>query len=160
MARTLLTEQQSDHIVAAQKSINTNVEWTYHPNEGYAKCQLTVVNTLGMNLKVYGNVNMEEPTIFAFSLILNNAYRIRGLDASGSHKNKHTDNNEWRRTTHKHKWSDRCREAFAYTPSEIIPSDDTAQAFNAFCKECNIDFVGEVGAVREPPLLCLPNSRI
>jgi len=149
MARTLLTEQQSDRIVAAQKGIKTNVEWAYHPKEGYAKCQLTVANILGVNLKVYGNVNMEEPTIFSFSLILNNTYRIRGLDVSGSHGNKHTDSNKWRGETHKHKWSDRCREAFAYTPIETILSDDIVQAFNAFCKECNIDFVGEVRSL--PP---------
>jgi hypothetical protein len=149
MARILLTEQQADSIVRAQKSINQNVEWAYSPYEGYAKCQLTVANTLGMNLKVYGNVNMEELTIFSFSLILSNAYRIRGLDVSGSHKNKHTDSNEWRGKTHKHKWSDRCREAFAYAPGETIPSDDIAQAFKAFCDECNIDFVGEVRSL--PP---------
>jgi Pyruvate/2-oxoacid:ferredoxin oxidoreductase delta subunit len=146
MAKMLLTEQQADRIITARKSINTDVEWGYRVNEGYAKCQLTVSNPLGMNLnlKVYGNVNMEEPTIFSFSLILSNAYRIRGLDTSGSHKNKHTDSNEWRGKTHKHKWSDRCREAFAYTPEETIPSDDITQGFKAFCKECNIDFAGEV----------------
>lgn len=149
MAKILLTEQQADRIVTAQKSINTNVEWAYHLNEGYAKCQLTVANALGMNLKVYGNVNIEEPTIFSFSLILNNAYRIRGLDVSGSHKNKHTDSSEWRGATHKHRWSDRCREAFAYTAKEAIPSDDIAQAFKTFCNECNIDFVGEVRSI--PP---------
>lgn len=149
MARILLTAQQAEYIVAAKKSINTNVEWAYHLREGYAKCQLTVSNTLGMNLKVYGNVNMEEPTIFSFSLILSNAYRIRGLDVSGSHKNKHTDSDEWRGRTHKHKWSDRCRESFAYTPVEIIPSHDIAQAFKVFCNECSIDFVGEVKSL--PP---------
>jgi hypothetical protein len=144
MAKILLTEQQADHIITARKSINTDVEWGYRVNEGYAKCQLTVSNTLGMNLKVYANVNMEEQTIFSFSLILSNAYRIRGLDVSGSHKNKHTDSNEWRGETHKHKWSDRCRESFAYTPKEIVPSGDIAQGFRIFCEECNIDFGGEV----------------
>lgn len=149
MARILLTEQQADVIVSAQKSINTNVEWTYRPTEGYAKCQLIVANSLGINLKVYGNVNIEEPTIFSFSLILNNAYRIRGLDVSGSHKNKHTDSNEWRGETHKHKWSDRCREAYAYTPTETIQPQDPAQAFKTFCNECKIEFAGEVKPV--PP---------
>ncbi|OGN97595.1 MAG: hypothetical protein A2Z77_04325 [Chloroflexi bacterium RBG_13_51_36] len=144
MARILLTEQQAGRIISAQKNINTNVDWDYRANEGYAKCQLIVSNTLGVNLKVYGNVNMEEPTTFSFSLVLSNAYRIRGLDVSGSHRNKHTDDNEWRGETHKHKWSDRCRDAFAYTPKETVPSDDIAQAFEVFCKECNIGFAGQV----------------
>ena len=149
MARILLTEQQADRIIAAAKSINTDVEWAYRPTEGYAKCQLTVASSLRMNLKVYGNVNMEEPTIFSFSLIFNNAYRMRGLDVSGSHKNKHTDSNEWRGKTHKHKWSDRCREAFAYTPTEVIQTQNLAQAFKTFCSECNIDFAGQVKPI--PP---------
>jgi hypothetical protein len=149
MARILLTEQEAERIVAASKSINTNVEWTYRPSEGYAKCQLAVRNVLGVNLKVYGNVNMEEPTIFSFSLIVNNAYRIRGLDVNGSHRNRHTDDNEWRGMTHKHRWSDRCREAFAYTPPEAIYPNDIGQAFRTFCDECSIKFEGEVEIV--PP---------
>jgi hypothetical protein len=144
MARILLTEQQADDIISAPKGISGNVEWAYRPLEGYAKCQLPVNNNLRMNLKVYGNVNMEEPAIFSFSLILNNAYRIRGLDVNGSHGNKHTDNNEWRGETHKHKWSDRCREAFAYTPMETMYPNDIGQTFKVFCDECNIDFKGAV----------------
>lgn len=149
MAKTVLTEQTADGIIAAQKSIQGDVIWVYRPKEGYAKCELQVSNALGINLKIAGNINMEEPAIFSFSLIYNNAYRIRGLDVSGSHKNKHTDNNEWRASTHKHKWSNRCREAFAYTPVEVFNSKDIVQAFNTFCKECNIDFKGEVKPV--PP---------
>ncbi len=149
MARILLTEQQAERIIATQKSVDGNVEWSYRAGNGYAKCQLNVENTLVTNLKIYINVNMEEPTIFSFSLILNNAFPIRRLDVSGSHRNKHTDDNEWRGTTHKHKWSDFCRDAFAYTPVELFPSHDIAQAFKAFCNECNIDFVGEVRSL--PP---------
>lgn len=144
MARILLTEQEVQRIIVANKRINGDVEWQYRPNEGYAKCQLPVVNTLAVNLKMVANVNMEEQIIYSFSLILSNAYRIRGLDVSGSHKNKHTNNSEWRGTTHKHRWSDSCRESFAYTPEENILPQNIENAFRTFCKECNIDFEGRV----------------
>lgn len=144
MARILLTENEVNRIISASKRIKEDVRWEYKQNEGYAKCQLTVENTLRVNLKMVANVNMEEPTIYSFSLILSNAYRIRGLDVSGSHKNKHTDHNEWRGITHKHRWSDRCREAFAYTPQENIAAGEIDKTFRLFCEECNIDFQGEV----------------
>ncbi len=149
MAKTVLTEQTADNIIAAPKSIQDDVVWIYRLKEGYAKFELQVANELGVNLKIAGNLNMEAPTIFSFSLIYNNAYRIRGLDVNGSHKNKHTDNNEWRSMTHKHRWSNRCREAFAYTPGEVFNSQNISHAFNTFCTECNIDFKGEVKPV--PP---------
>lgn len=149
MARTPLTAQTVDGIISASKSIQGDVMWAYRPIEGYTKCQIAVNNELGLNLKIYGNLNMEETSIFSFSLILNNAYRIRGLDVNGSHGNKHTDRNEWRSKTHKHKWSDHCREAFAYTPEDIFNPKDIEQAFKTFCQECNIDFKGVVKTI--PP---------
>lgn len=144
MARILLTEQEVERIIGANKRIHGDMEWQYRENEGYAKCQLSVANTLGVNLKMVANVNMEESSIYSFSLILSNAYRIRGLDVSGSHRNKHTNNSEWRGTTHKHRWSDRCRESFAYTPKESILPQNIEKAFRTFCQECNIDFEGTV----------------
>jgi len=65
---------------------------------------------------------------------------------NGSHTNKHTDTNKWKNKTHKHRWTDVCHESWAYTPTDVKTST-LKEAFNSFCKECNIDFKGEFRAL-------------
>ena len=143
MAKIGLTEAEVERIVLAPKSISKDVEWHFNQNESWAKCELNVENDLKVNLKAYINVNMEETSLQSFSLILSNAYCIRRLDVNGSHRNRHSDDNLWQITSHKHKWTDACRDSYAYTPDEVVGKkvDDN---FRLFCKECNIQFKGVV----------------
>src|SRR5205823_2862628 len=115
-----------------------------------------VENSLKANLKLCLNWNTEEPSLFSFSLILSNAYRIRGLDFNGSHKNRHTDATRWLAETHKHKWTDLCRDSFAYTPRDIT-AEHIEEVFRQFCAECNIEFTGRFASA-PPRQLSLPES--
>ncbi len=99
-----------------------------------------------VNLKIVITLNKYEPTIYSFALIFNNAFRIRGLDVNGSHSNKHTNAEKWISKTHKHKWTNQCRDRFAYTPNDIT-ADDVEGKLKQFCKECNILYQGSLADV-------------
>jgi hypothetical protein len=143
MPLILLTELEVDRIITAPKSIRGNLVWTYNQREGWAKSELRIANDLAVDLRVYANVNMKEPSLFTFALSVSRAFRIRGLCVNRGHENKHTNREAWRPGTHMHRWTDRCRDRFAYTPKEEI-SEDLEEAFREFCTECNIDFQGQV----------------
>ncbi len=147
MARIPLTGEEADRIIQVQKQISQDVQWRQDINESWVKCELEVENTMKVNLKLHLNQNSYEPSLFSFSLILNNAYRIRGLDFNGSHKNRHMDDRQWHAETHKHKWTDRCRDSFAYTPTDIT-ANILEEVFRQFCSECSIEFSGRF---RSPP---------
>src|SRR2546428_6862236 len=157
MARIALTEQEVDRILQARKLIKEDVQWhKADQGESWLKCELNVENSLKVNLKLFLNWNTEESTLFSFSLILSNAYRIRGLDFNGSHKNRHTDTTRWLFQTHKHKWTDSCRDSFAYTPQDIT-ADLIQEVFKQFCTECNIEYEGRFSAA-PPRQMILPGS--
>lgn len=146
MARILLTESEVDKIRNSPKDIIEDINWV--PVGSYYKCELNVRNELKVDLKLFINVNSKVPALYSFSLILNNCYRIAGLDVNESHSNKHTDRAKWKNETHKHRWTDTCRDSWAYTPPDIVISS-LEDAFLAFCKECNIEFRGNFRAL--PP---------
>ena len=148
MASLALTEAEANQIIVAEKRILGDITWKYEParNQTWARFEKEVENRLGLNLVVYGNTNLIVRDKSSFSLVLNGSFRVFGLDVNGSHRNKHTDSNEWKGQTHKQRWTDLCRNRFAYTPDEIIPSDANA-AFREFCRECSIDFTGRVREV-------------
>ena len=145
MASLPLTEAEADRIIATEKQITGDINWEYDPahNQAWAKFEKEVENGSRLNLVVYGNTSLVIEGKASFSLILNGNFRVFSLDVNGSHRNKHTDHNEWRGETHKQRWTDLCRSGFAYTPNERIPSDVNA-AFREFCRECNIDFPGRI----------------
>jgi len=153
LLRTLLTEEEAKRIISACKEVRGDVRWHYDANEGFAKAHILVENSLGVSLKICCNANLEIAGMYSFSLILNNRYRIMGLDVEGSHGNKHTDDKQWRKETHKHRWTDRCREAFAFTPDvPMTRFSDVDQAFREFCEECNVAFGGSVAPLPDPQL--------
>jgi hypothetical protein len=153
MPRISLTEIEADRIIASPKSIRGDLAWAYNLDEGWAKSEIRVVNDMGVDLRMYANVNMKEQSLFTFALSVSRAFRIRGLCANRGHENKHTNREAWRPGTHKHRWTDRCRDRFAYEPEEEI-SEDLEEAFRQCCTECNIDFQGQVRPLpaRQPRL--------
>ncbi len=143
MARIALTMHVADSIIRDSKRISETVRWSHTDEHSYwAKCEVMVENNQRLNLKMYINLNLEEQSLFSFSLILNNAFRIRGLDFNGSHGNKHTNSEKWQGETHKHIWTDQCRDSHAYTPTDIT-TDAIKDVFLQFCEECNIVFSGD-----------------
>lgn len=142
MARAPLTDLEVEQVLQAPKIINEDVQWRLDPYQCWAKCELNVENELKANLRLYMNWNLEEPSLFSSSLVLNNAFRIAGIDFNGSHRNRHADNNLWRGETHKHKWTEKCRDSWAYTPEDIFRKE-IQEVFKIFCKECNIKFKGK-----------------
>jgi len=60
---------------------------------------------------------------------------------------------------YKHKWTDRCRDGWAYTPDDI-KDISIETAFISFCKECEIDFKGNFNTLppRQISLLRLNND--
>ena len=143
MARIPLTEDEADRLVAAPKTISGDLVWSHDVDRGWAKSELKVASELGVDLRVYSNINMKEPSLFSFALLVNRVFRIRGLCINRGHVNKHTNNEKWWPGTHKHRWTDRCRDRFAYTPAESI-SSDVGEAFRQFCTECAITFDGQI----------------
>lgn len=142
MTRITLNESEVAKIIQATKAIMQDICWEKNPNESWFKSEVEVKNKLRLNLKMHLNANSRYYGLYSFTLILNNAFRIAGLDVNGSHKNKHTDSNNWKGETHKHKWTDRCRDGWAYTPDDIDVKS-MGSAFISFCKECEIDFKGK-----------------
>lgn len=81
--------------------------------------------------------------------LLWNGMRIRALCINGSHTNRHTDTQKWLRQMHKHTWTDRCMDRFAYTPTDITAGDVHGQ-FAQFCSECGIACAAELAEVPVP----------
>lgn len=148
MAKIPLNEAEVAKIMQVTKTITQDIYWEKNPNESWYKSEVEVKNKLRLNLKIHLNANSKYYDLYSFTLILNNAFRIAGLDVNGSHKNKHTDSNDWKGETHKHKWTDRCRDGWAYTP-EDIQGKSIEIAFISFCRECEIDFKGKFNTL--PP---------
>jgi len=142
MAKAPLTDAEIEGLLQVPKKVQADVKWRIDSMQNWIKCELEVENEIKTNLKLNLNCNYEERSLFSFSLILNNAYRIAGLDYNGSHRNRHKDGNFWNSKTHKHRWTERCRDSWAYTPEDII-SSDIKEVFVLFCKECNITHTGK-----------------
>ncbi|MFC1592840.1 DUF6978 family protein [Candidatus Omnitrophota bacterium] len=141
MARLPITESECDKVLALPKQIAADIVWTQKSNKSWATSVLPVESDLKSKLEVILTVNVEEPSKFSFTLLLNGIHRLRGLDIKGSHHNKCSDQHRWDGQTHKHAWQDSCPGGHAYTPADITGTG-IMEAFVQFCGECNIDFRG------------------
>lgn len=141
-----LTEEEVDRVIAAEKSIDDDLNWRYDQEAGgFAKCELRVANALNMDLRVHVTVNLRDPSRFSFNLSVSRAFAIRRLCANRVHRNKHTDTRRLA-TTHVHHWTNKCRDRWARDPESEVP-EDIRMAFEQFCKECNIAFAGKVSGL-------------
>lgn len=117
--------------------------WQQSSSKAWIRMDLPVTGKKGTNLKIVITVNRFDPSLYSFALLLNNAFRVRGLDVNGSHRNKHTNREKWVGQTHKHKWTDQCGDRFAYTPSDITAQDLQGQLAQ-FCSECGISYAATI----------------
>ena len=141
MAISALSETDVESIIREKKQIRDDVRWQSKPNRSWLTAGLDVIHPRHIKLTMHLNINTLLREKFTYALFLNGSYRIRALDINGSHKNKHHDANEWISQIHKHKWTDKCYDRFAYTPDDITGSSHE-DIFRQFCVECNIDFLG------------------
>lgn len=89
----------------------------------------------GAKVKIVGTYNSRIRNL-SYALIWAGC-RIRGLDVNGpGHRNP---DGEWLETPHKHRWTDRDRDRWAYFPDDIV-STDRRGIFLEFLNESNIRF--------------------
>jgi hypothetical protein len=139
MAVSQVLQADVDELLASgELSVSGHYSWREASNKAWIKIDIPVWSEARHNLKICLSLNREEPSLYSFALIFNNAFRVRAVDFNGSHTNKHTDNNEWIGQTHKHKWTDKCNDRFAYTPTDIT-SLTLEDQLKEFCNECGID---------------------
>lgn len=150
MARFPISENECNRIIALSKRIRANISWVQKANKSWVTCKVPVEGDFKGQLELIMTVNVEEPSMFSITLLLNGVHRIRGLDMRGSHSNKCSDQKEWHGETHKHTWTDTCPGGHAYTPTEITGTT-LQEVFMQFCNECNIDFRGRFGPAPVQP---------
>lgn len=143
MARLPITEAECTRILSLPKRITDDIVWSKKTNKSWASSKVPVDSELKGKLEIIITVNMDEPSKFSITLLLNSTHRICGLDMRGSHHNKCSDQSRWDGKMHKHSWRDDCPGGHAYTPSDINVKD-IGDVFKQFCRECNISFKGNV----------------
>jgi hypothetical protein len=143
MARVALTEDQIARILAAPKIVREDIRWGSKDHPDWVGCELAVENQLKVTLHVHASANLIDRSKYSFTLVMSGNFPIARFDAGGSHQNRHTDNERWVGQAHKHRWTDVCRDSFAYTPSDIDTST-MESAFRSSCEEIGVEFQGVV----------------
>lgn len=143
MARVAVTEQEVARILQVPRVVSEDVKWQPKAHPQWVGCELTVENQLRLALHIYANANLIDRTKYSFALILSRNYRIQSFESGSSHKNRHTNEGKWLGEAHKHRWTELCRDSYAYTPTDINV-ESLESAFRSFCKEIGVEFRGDV----------------
>jgi len=85
MARLPITETECSRILSLPKGITDDIVWSKKANKSWASSKVPVDSELRGKLEIIITVNMDEPSKFSITLLLNSTHRIRGLDMRGSH---------------------------------------------------------------------------
>lgn len=140
---------------AAHLELRVPMSWVVRP--GRLRAEMSVHNAHGLPLLLGVQLLPRKPWRLTAYLQLYQV-QLRRLDVNGSHKNRSPDREVWDERTHKHRWSEACRDTVAYTPGDIpeVPEanpcgDDYRGAFEAFCGEQHIILTGEYRWVDPPP---------
>ncbi len=127
-------------------ALQVPVQWKDRP--AAVRAQMAVSNVHALPLFVGMQVTKAKPWKPTVYLMVENE-QLRRLDVNGSHTNRTPDREEWRGRTHKHRWSEAHRDAFAYTPEEIpavpltnVTGRELRGVFEAFLAECHIQTRG------------------
>jgi hypothetical protein len=149
------------------KVIASVVEWkvsrtSTRRRAAEVRTKVPVINSLGENLVIDGRIAVSCPWASHWQFTWGDKTReehpttIRRLDLRDDHVNP--DGTVWDRQTHKHRWSVRDGNDWAYTPSDIphgvdidpdVP-DDYREIFEAFAKEVGVGFTPDY-AWTDPP---------
>ena len=87
MARPVISELESRRILALPKAVRGNIQWKRKANEAWFEAQVGVSGDFHGRVELIATVNAETPSRYGFSLLMNGAHRISGLDVNGSHRN-------------------------------------------------------------------------
>jgi len=133
---TLLMESEADHILALPKQILEDIRWKEEEGQWYM--EVPVEAPEDWPLRLYGRFNPR--TGHCTFILFCGRQNLRRLDAGKRHHNPECDN-----TTpfHKHKWTDRFRDKWAY---DVSPVSSISDAFHLFVEECNIQLHGSFKA--------------
>ena len=144
----MLTEHEVELILRDGLVLSDDVRWTLQPsNPTWSQFGAFLDSPRDATVRLTMGVSLRLPQKYKI-LVLRGEQVLRRLDVRGSHSNPPAARSgQWKRQTHKHRWTDRFGDAEAYTPPDITtppftPAEHEA-TFRAFCEECNIDFRGE-----------------
>jgi hypothetical protein len=133
----LLTKEEADSVIAAQKVISANVSWHQRPSGVGRRFTLeasVLEPSTNILLKLYGRVGKKN---YSFSLL----YGGDVIRKYTVHDRHHNPDCTWIEKPHKHLWDDINEDGYAYIPTDIDTSD-IHKAFTDFLKECNITLTG------------------
>ncbi len=148
MAAPPIRESDVEALLCLPKEARGNVHWVLKPNKSnFWTCVLDVhmvgaEPTAPRQLKLCLNVNRDIPQLFTYSLILNSVFNIRRICVLGSHRNTHTDDHRFTAQTHIHKWTDLCKDTYAFA-AVPDPTLEHLAVFKYFCERCSIAFLGQ-----------------
>lgn len=163
-----ITEEEADAIMsrASDLHIMQPILWGKNPGKSDEwRFNVSVFSALDENLTLTARVNQAYPFVSHWALVWGDkrlgerSVNLRRLDLRDSHTNP-DDRQEWIRKTHKHLWSARYGERFAYTPDDIphdrrvppVVQDSLKCIFEAFVRECGIQLVSPGYQWSEPPI--------
>jgi len=141
-----VNETTIDILLRADLVIRAPIAWRQRDaTDRRVRLHLPVANSLGEPLRLHAHIPIRIRWQYSMALVWRKV-PIRRLDVRGSHVNQCDGSGErWRRETHKHRWRDAYRDAWAYTPDDIpdtstidVDQDEYRRVFEAFCGECKI----------------------
>ena len=145
-----LTDPEFDTILNdASKRIDGDLSWQEDEDHSPSvQFRAEVQSDAGWPLFVCGSYNPLIPAL-SYALILKTAGRIYGLDLGKEHPNP--DSSGKVGETHKHKWTERFRDKWAYAPKDITaPASDPVAVWRQFCVEAKITHNGTMFAPSPP----------
>jgi len=142
MPGTILSEVEAERIISLPKRIVGQNHWQQR-DDGNWYIEMPVEAEEQLPLRLYGRFN---PRTGNYTFILFcGRLNLRRLDVGKRHHNPECDNVG---TPHKHIWTDRFRDKWAYEPSELNDTESIGDVFLKFLAECNIILEGRFV---EPP---------
>lgn len=132
-----ISEELANSIINMPKRIEERMKWKEKPHgSGIFTFEVQIENTEAHNLVLYCTYNTKLNR-FSFTVSYNKINRIRGLDIGKEHINP-PPKRERIGKKHKHRWTDKHQDRWAYEPDDITTGAPIKQVFQEFLRECNI----------------------
>ncbi|MBM3298968.1 MAG: hypothetical protein FJY85_03340 [Deltaproteobacteria bacterium] len=126
-------EAEADRILDLPKRIRENNQWKQGDDRNWFM-EVPVEASEQMSLRLYGRYN---PRTGNYTFILfHGRTNLRRLDVGKIHHNPECDNVG---AVHKHRWTDRYHDKWAYVPSDVDSSALLDGVFRAFLSECRTE---------------------
>ena len=147
MPDTILSEAEVERIINLPKRITEHNQWR-EGDDGSWYMEVPIEAEEQLPLRLYGRFN---PRTANYTFILFcGRLNLRRLDVGKRHHNPECDDVG---SPHKHRWTDRFRDKWAYEPPEMENKSSICDTFTTFLAECNIALEGRFA---EPPQVYHP----